>query len=201
MPVEELITAKVCSQCKAEKPIEDFYPKSGGKGGVSAECKSCAAIRKKKFYQIDRSNILEQKARYYVEHKEQILQRKFTEYYTTGRQKKKEHRDNARAADPRLFKVQEMLTHARRRSKSKDIEFKITEADLGDWRTIESCPVLGIQLAWENPALQADSPTIDRIKNNLGYVPENVRIISWRANRLKSDATPEELRKISQHAA
>lgn len=32
--------------------------------------------------------------------------------------------------------------------------------------------------------------------NNRGYVPGNIRVISNRANLLKSDATVEELRKV-----
>lgn len=40
------------------------------------------------------------------------------------------------------------------------------------------------------------SPTIDRIINDLGYVKGNVIVISWRANRIKSDATLAELKAI-----
>jgi hypothetical protein len=36
----------------------------------------------------------------------------------------------------------------------------------------------------------------DRKDNARGYVKDNVRVISWRANRLKSDATLEELRLL-----
>jgi len=37
-----------------------------------------------------------------------------------------------------------------------------------------------------------NSATIDRIDNGLGYVKDNVLIVSWRANRLKSDGTAED---------
>jgi hypothetical protein len=36
-------------------------------------------------------------------------------------------------------------------------------------------------------------PSLDRIDNNKGHVKGNVRMISYRANVLKSDATVEEL--------
>jgi hypothetical protein len=44
-----------------------------------------------------------------------------------------------------------------------------------------------------------NAPTLDRINNSCGYVPGNVAVISWRANRIKCDATPEELRRIADY--
>ena len=40
------------------------------------------------------------------------------------------------------------------------------------------------------------SPSLDRIVPSLGYVKDNVKVICWRCNRMKSDASAEELRKI-----
>ncbi len=42
-----------------------------------------------------------------------------------------------------------------------------------------------------------NSPTIDRINSSRGYEPGNIEVISWRANRMKGDATAEEHRKIA----
>lgn len=44
---------------------------------------------------------------------------------------------------------------------------------------------------------QHSSPSIDRIIPELGYVRGNIAVISMRANKLKSDATSEELERIS----
>lgn len=63
----------------------------------------------------------------------------------------------------------------------------------------EHCPVLGIRL---DPAIgkgsgfHDNSPSLDRIKPELGYTKGNVRVISARANLLKSNATVEELEKV-----
>jgi hypothetical protein len=47
------------------------------------------------------------------------------------------------------------------------------------------------------PAPSPDnSPSIDQIVPGGGYVPGNVRIISWKANRLKSNATIDDLEAI-----
>ena len=32
---------KVCSKCKSEKPLSEFYPQEGHKGGVMSMCKEC----------------------------------------------------------------------------------------------------------------------------------------------------------------
>lgn len=66
------------------------------------------------------------------------------------------------------------------------------------------CPVLGIALhahRGERGGPRNDSPSIDRFDNSRGYVEGNMRIISGRANRLKSDGSPEELMRVALYAA
>ena len=59
------------------------------------------------------------------------------------------------------------------------------------------CPVLNIPLQ-RRPGRggSPDTPSLDRVEPELGYVQGNVRVISWRANKLKGDATLEELRAL-----
>lgn len=62
------------------------------------------------------------------------------------------------------------------------------------------CPIFGTKFEiGSGSAMQSDvSPTLDRVIPELGYVRGNLAIISWRANRLKSDANAEELRRIAE---
>ena len=45
------------------------------------------------------------------------------------------------------------------------------------------------------------SPSIDRIDNSLGYEVGNIQIISWLANRFKSDCGLEKFKEIINHIA
>ena len=56
------------------------------------------------------------------------------------------------------------------------------------------CPALGIELSWEGH--RDSSPSIDRIDSNEGYSEDNCCIISTRANRIKNNATLEELQAL-----
>ena len=56
------------------------------------------------------------------------------------------------------------------------------------------CPVLGLTLV---PGGRSDnSMSLDRVDSSKGYVPGNVQVISLRANRLKNNATLEELKAL-----
>lgn len=62
----------------------------------------------------------------------------------------------------------------------------------------ETCPVLGILLR-KGPAkgkITDDSPSIDRYDNNKGYTKDNIRVISMKANRIKSTATIEDIEAV-----
>ncbi len=87
-----------------------------------------------------------------------------------------------------------MLAAAKKRAADRGIEFNLEKSDIF---IPELCPVLGIPLtAGIGGGPVNSSPSIDRIDNRLGYVKGNIRVISWRANRLKSDASLDELEKI-----
>ncbi len=61
------------------------------------------------------------------------------------------------------------------------------------------CPVLGITLDQASTKTNDHSPSLDRVIPERGYVPNNVQIISWRANRIKSNATPAELMMLVKY--
>jgi hypothetical protein len=83
-----------------------------------------------------------------------------------------------------------MLANARRRAKKFGVPFSLAPDDI---IIPEVCPVLGMSLAVNSGKLGPCSPSLDRIKPELGYVPGNIQVLSARANVMKNDATPEQL--------
>jgi hypothetical protein len=83
-----------------------------------------------------------------------------------------------------------MLSVIKARCNRKGIDFTLTE---DDFELPEFCPVLGTKLVMGTRAVAADSMTIDRIDATKGYMPGNVQVMSYLANCMKSNATPEQL--------
>jgi hypothetical protein len=85
------------------------------------------------------------------------------------------------------------LRTARWNAKNRGREFSIELSDLPE--VPERCPVFGTPL--RSDGRTDDRPSLDRIDNSRGYVPGNVIFVSYRANRLKGDATPDELQQLA----
>ena len=122
---------------------------------------------------------------YHARHRDEILARQ-------GRVR----RERKIGADARLWHLRKLLADAKRRAKQRGLAFDLTIVDL---HVPDECPVFGLTLAWANANRRTwSSPSLDRIDSRLGYVASNVWIVSWRANQIKSDATPKELRAVAR---
>lgn len=90
---------------------------------------------------------------------------------------------------------------ARQRARAAGRDFSIAPSDI----IIPTvCPVLGIELSRAPKGIRSgsdSSPSLDRIDNSKGYVPGNVAVISYRANRIKSNATAHELERVAMYMA
>jgi hypothetical protein len=85
------------------------------------------------------------------------------------------------------------LSNCKYRAKQKGVPFNLT---LEDIEFTDICPILGIPMVMRAGSFHDNSPSIDRIIPAKGYVKGNVRMISYRANRLKAHGSLEDLRKI-----
>lgn len=95
--------------------------------------------------------------------------------------RQKWNRDNA---------VKIILHGARLRAKKDGCVCTVKEKDI---TVPEFCPVFGVRLQRGVKRRTDASPSLDKIIPALGYTPGNVWVISWRANRIKNDATLQEL--------
>lgn len=105
---------------------------------------------------------------------------------------------NAVVAQAMFGELYERFQNKRRNNeKNGKHEFTIRFQDI-EYTT--HCPLLGIPLNYNQTKWSADDyPTYDRIDNTKGYIPGNVHIVSWRANRLKSNSTADELMVLAQN--
>lgn len=85
-----------------------------------------------------------------------------------------------------------MLRSARSRAKTKGLAFNITVDDI---IIPEYCPVLKIKLEANGGkgGAKRNSPSLDRIIPELGYVKGNIQVMSNAANLLKGNSTPEDM--------
>lgn len=87
-----------------------------------------------------------------------------------------------------------LLHNAKARSKKSGLPCTITLADI---KIPERCPLLDIPIITTSSCVTDNSPSLDRIIPELGYIPNNIIVISFKANTIKQRATPDELRMIA----
>ena len=104
-----------------------------------------------------------------------------------------EHPNAGREAWQRkkLTPEKELLKAARRRARQRNRPFGISLTDI---KITKRCPILGTPLVVAVGHATEQSPSLDEITVGKGYVPDNIQVISRKANTMKSNATPEELR-------
>ena len=82
---------------------------------------------------------------------------------------------------------------AKARAKKKNLPFNI---EVEDCIAPENCPVLGIPLSVGDKT-HRNSPTLDRIIPEKGYIKGNVIVISHKANSIKNNANYDEIRVVA----
>lgn len=160
---------KLCKRCNTDQ--EGNFSKSRcTKDGLQIWCKSCM---------IDYGKDSEHKRKYNEERKK----RRAAGYYSTvERPKRLQHRlDNV---------ARYTWKAARERATKYKIDFSI---DIRDIYVPKVCPILEIPIIPAIGKATDNSPSLDRINPLLGYIPGNVRVISRKANWMKSNASREEL--------
>jgi len=117
------------------------------------------------------------------------------QYYKDYYQKNKDVA-KARAAHRRRTQPEQVtIDTIRNRASQKGLEFNLEPEDV---TPPEYCPILGIKLERTTKRMWVgNSPSVDRKDNTKGYTKDNIQIISNQANRMKSNATPEELVKFA----
>lgn len=116
------------------------------------------------------------------------------EYFRDAQRKrraeKSEHINALRRESEKRNPARTLFHNAKANARRKGLPFDI---ELSDIVIPEVCPVLGIKIVRGEGGRTDASPSIDKIVPSIGYVKGNVVVVSWKANRIKNDASIAEL--------
>lgn len=89
-----------------------------------------------------------------------------------------------------------MLARAKSRAKKNNLPFNL---ELDDIVIPDVCPLLGIPLKSNTDKTSPNNPSLDKIIPEKGYVKGNIWVVSLRANKLKNDASLQELELLVEN--
>ena len=79
----------------------------------------------------------------------------------------------------------------------RNIPFDLSPTDIDTIGIPICCPVLGIPLQFHTGTVQDNSISFDRIDSTKGYTVDNLLVVCYKVNRIKSDASIDELKRIA----
>jgi hypothetical protein len=89
-----------------------------------------------------------------------------------------------------------LIAVAKYRAKQYNLEFNIKESDL---ELPIYCPILELKLEYSPRERLDNSYSLDRVDPSKGYVKGNVRVISWKANRMKNHLSLDFLERVIKY--
>jgi hypothetical protein len=161
---------KRCSKCGITKLFSEFTCNNNRPDKLTVWCKACSKESRDAYYSKNKDSIKVKHLEWREKNKESIKLKKI--------EKRKE--------DPRKI----MLYSAKHRAQQRGLPFNI---ELDDIVIPEYCPVLHMKLELYNETQSRSSPSLDRINSKLGYTKDNIQVISWLANTMKTNASAKEL--------
>lgn len=161
---------KICKHCGQEKPLSAFNKNKGNADGHRNRCRECDAAS---------------------------FQEKYAdpEWRKAHANRAKQWRTRLKDVDPARLWAIDALANAKMRAKRSGVPFSITVLDVMG-AVVDICPLLGLPLIYATGHIHDNSPTLDRKIGAQGYTKDNIGVVSHRANRLKSDASVEELQTL-----
>ena len=157
---------KICSGCKQQLPLNLFSKDKYQKSGYRCKCKGCSSMEFKAYSSTD--NYKERLAR-------QVEQNK-----------------KLKQEDPIKRWARDAYYNTRQRATKLGLTFNLTK----EWLITNApshCPLLDIELVYNADKSVENTASVDRKDSAQGYTIENCKIISFKANRIKSNASIDEI--------
>jgi hypothetical protein len=168
------IIEKICSKCKQLLDTALFSIDKYQKSGYRTVCKKCSALEFKNYRLKNPGSYL----------KRLVIA--------------KQKRAGTKKNNPIQAWSHTAYHNAKGRAKKLDIDFGLTK----EWLTANApthCPLLGIELTYTAETSVPNCASIDRVDSLKGYTQDNCKIISFKANRIKSNATLEEIEILARN--
>jgi hypothetical protein len=163
---------KVCTKCKEDKPLTEYYKRSDSKG-FRSHCKKCCG---------DYQDII------------CSVCGKEHSHYSVGRK-------SLVCVDcyPKYRQAYLLIELAKYRAKQRQIKFNLTLDWVLERLT--SCPKTGIPFTFGDnggnyKTRAATTPSIDKIDPTKGYTPENCQVVCWWYNVSKQQFNDEEVYEL-----
>ena len=113
------------------------------------------------------------------------------------RERSKNYLAALKIKDPIRYSCCQLSSSAQKRAKKFNMDFDINSAFLIGISPIK-CPVFNVDLIYGAGIKGKYAASIDRIDSSKGYTKDNVQIISYLANLMKSNATHSEMVKFAE---
>ncbi|MCA2590163.1 MAG: hypothetical protein IM509_05280 [Microcystis sp. M31BS1] len=93
--------------------------------------------------------------------------------------------------------VSQTIHNCKTRALKKGFEFSLTTEDLLNLMQVQNmqCAVTGLLMDFKSQSRKKANPfkcSVDRIDSSKGYTLDNVRLVCWAVNQMKSDRTEDE---------
>lgn len=157
---------KQCVGCSHVLPTTSFAKDKYRKDGLRYKCRSCSA--------------------------KEFVAFRASEGYIKRLAKSKTQRRASKIKTPVAHWARIAFYNAKQRAKVMGVPFTITKEWLCDHAPIV-CPLLEITLLYGADKSADNVASVDRKDSRGGYTPDNCCIISFKANRMKNNATVAEL--------
>ena len=111
-------------------------------------------------------------------------------------ERSRKYREGLKTKDPVRYTCNQLSCSSGKRAKKLKMDHDIDSAYLVSISPKE-CPVFGFDLKYGGGVKGKAAASIDRIDSSKGYTRDNVQIISYLANLMKSNATEEEMKAFA----
>lgn len=201
---------KICTKCKESLELSSFSKNQRNKDGLESRCKGCIKATtgdyQRRYTHANRELINARSRAFNQRHHEKVLTW-HREYNRINKDKINSdsciRQKAARLKDPFGTKVEDLIVSTKGRAKKKQLTFSslLTRGWLRDMLksqpTCGCCKKLFSYVKTVKGTINPDAPSIDRFDSSKGYTLDNINLICWRCNNLKSDATARELETIA----